>query len=158
MLNYDLMQLLNATGKMPQQVDYSGLGMNTSPLQQVMYNGMMPRQQQPQQNQQPSWLDALNQTMMLGYMMPQQQPFSMGNYGMGMNGYGQQQMQPQTGWQKGFTGAGQFLQGISTPATNLGGIGLTMGNPYAGLLAGAGVASGGLGNLLQYLGQPGVQQ
>lgn len=151
--NYDQLQLLQALG---------GMGMMPQPQQQQMPGGMngalMNMRGQQQQNQQPSWLDALNHTMMLGYMMPQQQPMG---YGMGMGGgYGmgqqQQQMAPNW-WQKGLMGTGTALSGISNPATALGGGLLSMGNPYGGLVAGGGIAAGGLGSLLNYLGQPGMQ-
>jgi hypothetical protein len=105
------------------------------------------------QFQQPSWLDALNTTMMVGSMMPQQMPYN--PYG-GMMGTGQQR--PLTGWQRGLQGAGNFLSSASTPALTLGlgaastGINAPWGIP----LAAGGAVAGGLGNFLQYLGQPGM--
>jgi hypothetical protein len=113
-----------------------------------------PFQKQPQY-QQPSWLDVLNQTLMSGNMMPQQQPFN--PYAFNMTGMNGNQAQPNW-WQKGLQGTGATLSGLSSPLTSAGFAGLSAGLPYAPYAAGAGVAAGGLGSLFQYLGQPGQMQ
>lgn len=163
MPNYDQMAILQALQ-----------GLSGNQMQQQPPQGMMPQnmqqmlmnygQQGQQQQQSPSWLDALGHTMMMGGMM-NGGGYGMGNmgYGMGMSsmpGYGNQmgQQMPANWWQKGLQGTGTALSGLSGPATTLGATGLSMGLPHGALLAGGGVAAGGLGNLLSYLGQPGVQQ
>lgn len=152
--NFDTLQILQALGGggMMQQMPQTQPQQMPGGLSGSLLN--MRNQQQNQQYQQPSWMDALNHSMMLSAMIPQQQPFMMG--GMG-GGYGQQQ-QPQNWWQKGLTGLGTSLSGISQPATTFGVAGTTMAQPWGPLVAGGGIAAGGLGNLLQYLGQPGMQQ
>jgi hypothetical protein len=163
MNNTDILQTLMSLGQLPQQQNPmtqqmqnmrqsnpSGYlaGIGNPAVRNMMTNG------QPQ-GQQPSWLDALNTTMMMGGMMQPQQQYN--PYGMGGGMMSGPQKDPNW-WQKGLQGTGAFLQGASGPATNLGATALGMGIPYGGALALGGVAGGGLGNLFQYLGQPGQVQ
>lgn len=158
---YQTLMALNGASQVPQQQNPM---QQLQGMQQQNPAGYMmalrnmgasnPLQGQPQY-QQPSWLDVLNQTLMGGNMMPQQQPFN--QYGFNMTGMNGNQAQPNW-WQKGLQGAGTALSGLSSPATSAGIAGLSAGLPHASLLAGGGIAAGGLGNLFQYLGQPGQMQ
>lgn len=157
-MNNDIYRTLLALSQQPSQPQMPTMQslqqQNPFGFAQGMSNLSQANRGSQPQYQQPSWLDVLNQTLMSGHMMPQQMPFN--QYAGNMMGYGQQQ--PQTGWQRGLTGAGTFFSGISNPLTSAGTAafavpGLQAAAPFA---AAGGVLSGGLGNLLQYLGQPGA--
>lgn len=163
MPNYDQMAILQALqgasgNQMQQQQPNNSMGN----IQQMLMNYGQQSQQQP------SWLDALGHTMMMGGMM-NQGGYGMGNMGYGMGGMGMggmpgygssmgQQM-PANWWQKGLQGTGSFLSGAAPYATaaGLGGTASPLA-PFALPLAAGGIAAGGLGSLLSHLGQPGMQQ
>jgi hypothetical protein len=165
-MNYDLNSILMALQggqQQPQQTpaaEYMDSLRETNPsgyaslLGNKQWNNIQGMSSAQQQSA-PSWLDAINHTLNAGTMM-NMNPFNQNMGNMNTMGYmgGMGQAQPNW-WQKGLQGTGSFLQGAASPATQAGLAGLSMGLPHALPVAAGGVIGGGLGNLFQYLGQPG---
>jgi hypothetical protein len=154
--NYDLLQVLqslNGGQQSPNPMMSQMQQQNPAGYLAGIGNPNTRKMMNQQQNQQPSWLDALNYSMMLGNMMPQQQPYNQYAMGQGMMG---NQAQPNW-WQKGLQATGKTLSGAAPLAIGAGGVatGSIAGLPAAPFLLGGGIAAGGLGSLFQHLGQPG---
>jgi hypothetical protein len=127
-------------------------------LLNMMSQQPQPQQQQKPQGQEPSWMDTLNHTMMLGGMMGQnQQQYNPSGMGGGM--MGGQQKDPNW-WQRGLQGVGSGLSRIAPLATSAGAMSVAGGPTAAAapFLLGGGLAAGALGPMLSSLGQPGQQQ